>query len=550
MMSSREPSADADVCIVGSGPAGAILADALAQRGWNVVVLEAGRRFELDERLGQMEMELRPEYGRGAVWEMGGPRDAFVSSGTHRYYLNESRVKGVGGSTLHWGALTPRLHPEDFEMRSRHGLGRDWPIGYDDLAPYYLEAEREMGVSGAPHQFAAPRDEPYPQPAFPPSYSDGLIEEACAALGIETHSAPRAINIEPYNDRGECIGFGTCDPVCPSGAKYDASIHVESAEEAGARIIDRAPVRRLVHDEGGERIVEAVYSTPDGRTHRQRATYFVAACGAVETIRLLLLSASPRHPDGLANGSGTLGRYFMEHPGITVTATLDEPTRQHLIGYSTRITEQFYEYDEGPRGTFVIELSNTAGPRPTELALDQSPASGRLARGDVESVLAGDDWGNALHEDVAERSTRKLSINAWTEQLPVSANRIGIDRSTTDTHGNPVPEVTYSIDDRTRACLGRVEDRIHDIFEELGAVDITTESGPDSPWTAKHHMGGTRMGTEPSESVVDPTLLTHELSNLYLSSSSVFVTSGAANPTLTIAALTRRLADDLHERLS
>ena len=551
MTAPREPSDRADVCIVGSGPAGAILAASLAGQGHDVVVLEAGPRFDPRDRGRQLERALRPEFDAEEVWEMGGARDLFTSSGSHSYELNQSRVKGVGGSTLHWGAMTPRLHPEDFEKRTRYGVGADWPIDYDGLEPYYVAAEREMGVSGALSPFGGPRSAPYPLPAFPPSYSDSLVAPAFDELGIELHPIPRATNSEPYDGRSQCVGYGTCAPVCPSGAKYDASIHVEKAEAAGARVIDRVPVRRLEHDDAGQRITAVRYTTPDGTTHRQRADHFVLAAGAVESIRLLLLSASDRYPDGLANSSGLLGRGLMEHPVVTVSGRLDEPTRQHNIGFHTSMSEQYYPYDRGPEGTIILQPSNTAGPTPTEAGMAANSTIGEMISGNLDAPLEGTDWGDQLFERVAERwSDRHLALHAWVEQFPDPANRVNLDRSKTDDHGDPVPDVSLAFDDRTRQTLERAEAVLREILAELDASDVRAISTPDAPGTAAHHIGGLRMGTSPEQSVVGPTLQTHDLSNLYVSSSGVFVTGGAANPTLTIAALTLRLADHLDNRLS
>jgi choline dehydrogenase-like flavoprotein len=548
-MTDRTPAPPADVCIVGAGPAGAMLAASLADRGHDVVVLEAGPRFDRGERGRRMERALRPDHDDD-IWEMGGERDRFTTSGPVDYGLNAARVKGVGGTTLHWGAMTPRLHPEDFEMATRYGVGADWPISYADLEPYYLRAERAMGVAGAASPFGGARSGPHPMAPVPPSYSDGLLAEGFDAEGIALHPVPRAINTAQYDGRSECVGYGTCDPVCPSGAKYDATVHVRKAAESGARVVDRAPVQRLEHDADGERVVAAEYATPDGETHRQEARCFVVACGAVESVRLLLLSRSSQYPDGLANESGELGHYFMEHPGVRVRGRLEEPTRQHLIGYSTSMSEQYYAYDRGPEGTIILECSNTAGRQPVETALEQLPLSGRLLRGDVAAAFERDRWGERHLERVADEATRHVSINAWVEQLPDRDNRVSLDRSRTDDRGNPVPEVAFDVDERTRAALERAEAVCRDVLAAVGATDLRTNPESGAPfWTAHHQMGVTRMGSDPDASVLDPTLRTHDLSNLYVSSSGAFPTSGAANPTLTIAALTLRLADHLDGRL-
>ncbi|MFW5963730.1 MAG: NAD(P)-binding protein, partial [Natronomonas sp.] len=175
----RKPVTGADVCVVGAGPAGTIVADRLAAAGHEVVVLDAGPRFDPEDRIRRQERAIRPSFSRPDVWDGDAERDAYTSSGEKGYPLNHARVKGVGGSTLHWQGMVMRLHEDDFNSRSERGVGVDWPIDYADLRPQYAEAERERGVSGASdNPFAPPREEPHPMAAFPPSYSDSLFAEA------------------------------------------------------------------------------------------------------------------------------------------------------------------------------------------------------------------------------------------------------------------------------------------------------------------------------------------------------------------------------------
>ncbi len=528
----RTPAERVDVCVVGAGPAGALVAATLARRGHSVVVLEAGPRFSPDraDREGRMERALRPAHGPPAVWDVGGDRDAFSTSG-RSYPLNATRVKGVGGTSLHWQGMVMRFHEGDFETRTRYGVGVDWPIDYADLRPYYARAERELGVAGADdNPFGPPREEPYPMPAFPPSYSDALFAGACRDLGIATHSVPSARNSQAYDGRGPCEGYGTCRPVCPSGAKYTAEVHVREAEREGARVIDRAPVQRLDHDRAGEEVTAAVYATPDGAEHRQHARQFVLACGGVEIPRLLLLSRSEQYPDGLANSSGLVGRYFMDHLAARVGGRLDEPTRQNHVGFLTTESHQFYD-DRGPeRGAFKLEFLNYAGPAPAAAALD------------------ADGWGDELLAAVRERCGNWIEVAGLAEQLPREHNRVTLDPSRTDDHGNPVPEIHWQVDDHARRTIASANERQRSILDALGA-DVEWTVGPEITGPAAHHMGTTRMGEDPDASVVSPRLRTHDLANLWIPSSSVFVTGGALNPTLTIAALALRAADDLDSLL-
>jgi len=530
-MADRQPADRADVCVVGAGPAGGIVADKLASQGYDVVVLEAGPRFDDADRERRMERSIRPAHGPDSVWEMGVPRDAYASTGERHYPLNAARVKGVGGSTLHWQGMVMRLHEQDFNVESETGVGADWPIDYDDLRPQYAAAEEQLGVAGASdNPFAPPRERPHPLPAFPPSYSDSLFADACEEVGVTTHSVPNARLSEGRNDRSACVGYGTCQPVCPSGAKYDATIHVARAEQRGARVVDRAPVQRLEHDAAGERVTAAVYATPDGTEHRQEAREFVLAAGGVESPRLLLLSESEQYPNGLANSSGLVGRYFMDHLFAGVGGTLDEPTRQNHVGFNTTESHQFYDREDDSRGAIKLEFLNYAGPSPVEMA------------------LTGDDWGDEMLDRIRDGYGNHVAVGALVEQPPRKENRVRLHPERTDDHGNPVPDVVWSLDDYTRRTIERANEIQREILEELGA-DVQWTVGPESTGPAFHHMGTTRMGDDPETSVVNPQLRTHDLRNLTIPSSSVFPTGGAMNPTLTIAALALKATGHVAERL-
>ena len=538
----RTPAGEVDVCVVGAGVAGGLVAHRLARRGHEVVVLEAGERFDPSNRRHRMEEALRPDGPGNDVWEMGGERDRYVSSGEFDYPLNETRVKGVGGTTLHWLGVTPRLHPKDFEMDSRYGLADDWPFGYETLRPYYARAERALGVAGGgDNPFAPPRESDYPMDAFPQSDSDLLFETACERLGITTHTIPQARNSETYDGRSQCVGYSTCVPVCPSGAKYSGDVHVRKAEREGARVVDRAPVQRLEHDDSGETVIAARYRTPDGESHRQRARQFVLAAGAVETARLLLLSSSERYPDGLANSSGAVGHYFMEHPGIEARGVVPEGPNPNPVGFHTSESHQFYDHDEGFPGSIKLEFRNANPPSLVDLSLRGGDTD---ARRDVLDPVASDTWGDELVEDMesAFDGATELAVLASVEQLPLWDNAVSLDTDTTDEYGNPVPDVSYTVGDRARRTLEHAEGILRDIMSELGATQVSVEL-PEDPRHASHHMGTTRMGEDPDSSVVDPRLRTHDLDNLTVASGSTFVTAGVMNPTLTIAALSLKAAE-------
>ena len=540
MTADRTPSERADVCVVGSGPAGAILASDLATAGHDVIILEAGPRFPGDRetRERRLERHLRPGDSRSPWAENDGRA---VHSGS--YPLAATRVKGVGGTSLHWQGIAPRLRESDFRVASAYGYGTDWPITYDDLRPYYARAERALGVAGADDSpFGPPREEPYPLPAFPPSHSDALLAPACRDLEIVTHSIPNARTSEPYRGRPSCEGYGTCRPVCPSGAKYTAEYHVEAAEEAGARVVDRAPVTRLVHGDSG-RVTAAEYVAPDGTTHRQTARAVVVAAGGIETPRLLLLSRSSTYPDGLANSSGLVGRRFTDHVGFLVLGRLGEPTRQNYVGFPTSGTHQFYDDPDerlagatadlggdlpgrAERGAVQVEFSNYAGPSPVGIALES------------------ESWGDDLLEEIRERYGDWLAVRGLVEVTPRERNRVALDPDRTDGRGDPVPTVRFEPGERARRGVETATRIGRAILEASGAEVVFTLS-PEETGPAAHHTGTTPMGRDPEASVVDPWLGAHDHPNLWLVGSGPFPTAGAVNPTLTIAALSLRAAEDV-----
>jgi len=543
----RTPSERVDVCVIGGGVAGALVAHELGASGYDTVMLEAGERFARDDRFEQMETALRPGHSDLEVWNVGGDRDAFTSSGERFYPLNEKRVKGVGGTTLHWGGYTPRLHEKDFEMASRYGLAEDWPISYEDLRPYYRRAERALGVAGDDDNPFLDREAPFPLPGFPPSDTDALFASACAELGIAVHSLPQARNSKDYDARPQCEGYATCDPVCPTGAKYSGDVHVRKAESEGVRVIDRAPVQYLDHGRDPSTVEAAVYATPDGRTHRQEARQFVVACGGVETPRLLLLSKSEAHPDGLANSSGMVGRCFFDHLYVNVTARVDDPGNPNPTGFPTSQSQEFYDHDDPTPGSVLLTFQNNDPINLVETALQGGYES---VTDKLADAFVGDPWGDDLLEVLRSKQTpgrARMTVTAAVESLPKRSSRVGLDTSRTDDHGNPVPDISWSLDDRAKQTLRRAEEIQRRILAELDGEFVA--SNVDDPNPGGHHMGTTRMGTDPAESVVDPRLRAHDVSNLTIASSSVFVTGGAANPTLTIAALALKAADHLRADL-
>ncbi len=517
---------EAEVCIIGAGAAGGIMALELARRGIDVAVLESGPRHDFQQRGEYVRRYLKHEN----PWETPLPGlDRYTGSGTLSNFLWGKRVRGVGGSTLHWEGYAFRLHADDFRLRSRYGIADDWPIAYEDLEPYYARAESALGVAGvADDPFASPRSTPFPLPAFPFSYSDGIFSRACRSLGIAFHSLPQARNSVAYGGRSPCRACGTCH-VCPTGAKASTDLtHIPAAEATGhAHVLTDATVLRLDVDRTG-RVRAAVYARPDRVEQRVSARVFVLAGGGVENARLLLLSPTGEFPDGLANRSGLVGKFFMSHPSVDVTGRMAETVYPYRIGFSTAMSRQFaIGRDRASQGVFFLEFMNSAGPTPAEIAA----TSGR--------------WGAELREHVREEFGRWLGIRIYCEQLPERGNSVSLNPKARDYFGNPVPHLHYVVGRYEQKALDEGVAVASKIFGALGATDVRR----GGMGFAGHLIGTHRMGLDPLTSVVDANLRAHDVPNLYLVGSGCFVTASSSPPTLTIAALAIRAAEHIATQL-
>jgi choline dehydrogenase-like flavoprotein len=517
-----DPVREAEVCIVGAGAAGGIMAAELARRGVEVVVLESGPRHD---------MARRPEYTRRFLrgenpWRTPIPElDRYTTAGAVPYPLHMSRSRGVGGSTLFWEGYALRLHADDFRLRTLHGVGDDWPISYQDLEPYYRRAERALGVAGeADDPWASPRSAAFPLPAFPWSFSDGLFARAGEKLGIALQHLPQARNSVAYGGRSPCLACGTCH-VCPIGAKSSVDLtHFPDAEATGrVRVLPNATVLRLELDRPGL-ASRVVYAGHDRQQHSLSARLFVLAGGAVENARLLLLSASTSHPRGLANSSGLVGKGFTSHPSVDVTGHVVERVYPYRTGFSTAMARQFaVGRERASRAGFFLEFLNSAGPTPAGLAV----TSGR--------------WGRGLREHIRAEFGHTLGIRIFCEQLPDPENAVSLDPQVKDHFGSPAPHITYSVGAYERRALEHAEGVARDILRALGATDL--QSRPLR--FAAHQIATHRMGTDARASVVGPDLRAHDVGNLYLVGSGSFVTASPSPPTLTIAALAIRAAEHI-----
>lgn len=532
----------ADVLIVGAGVAGSLIAYELAQSGAHVTVLESGPSVDRGEAVDLFRKAVAkvPESAYADVPYAPRPstldlRAYYVQDGPDTFAATYERR--VGGTTWHWLGTALRLLPNDFKMQTAYGVGIDWPISYDDVAPWYDRAERELGVSGDEKADlgGAPRSGPYPLPPIAQSYLDGRVGVAASKIGLNVAPTPQARNSQAYDDRPPCCGNASCIPVCPIGAKYDGAVHAQKARGKGVRILQQSIAYAVDVAPGGT--IEAIrFKRPDGSKHRATAKLFVIAAHAIETPKLLLISRTSAVPNGVANSSGQMGRNLSDHPTQLSWALTKEPVYPYRGPLSTSGIEMLRDGAfRSKRSAFRIEIGNDGWSWPFGWPTDSAKAL-------IDRGLSG----AALQRALDERMQREIRFASLNEQLADSQNRIVPDWDSRDAIGIPRPRITYRLD---RYALDGMDEakRMHDrLFDALG---VTERHHSPSFQSAGHIMGTYRMGRDPKTSVADADCRSHDHANLYFAGSGLFPTFGTANPTLTIVALALRTADAIRTTL-
>ncbi|MFI9274382.1 GMC family oxidoreductase [Kitasatospora sp. NPDC052896] len=586
-----------DAIVVGAGFAGSLIAKRLGDQGWRVLVLEAGPgdRREDPVRLRATAADTYRAADRKVITSPyrtspvapspdGGFRDDgyLVQRGPDPYV--SGYLRGNGGTGLAWTGLTPRMHPEDFRV-SRLGPGRDWPLGYSELEPHYRAAEAELGVAAdVEEQRAAlglpfPDDYAFPMRAIPRGHLDRLaatawdgrtVHEPGAAAPTELrvvgtpharNGVPDPAHHGPAHGPGDevgqprCVGHASCVPVCPSGAKY-TPLRTQGRWAESVTLLTRAVVGRVLAA-GNGRITGVEYrryderGTPEPDTHHAEADLVVLAAHAIENARLLLAS-------GLANRSDQVGRNLMDHPVLLTWGLLPRPAGPYRGPALTAGVEAFrFGPERARRAPFRVEIGNwgwswAAGPpdlRVAELLRSGGP--------DGRGLL-----GPALRRAVGDRVGREFALSFELEQEADPANRVTIDPRHRDLLGNPRPVLTYRLSDHVKRGMAAARAVSEQLFALLGVQDRTRYApGPDWPgcfefegrrygYRAAGHAGGTHlMGTSPGNSVVDAWQRCWDHPNLYAVGCGSMPSLGTSNPSLTMAALALRSAEQINRDL-
>jgi choline dehydrogenase-like flavoprotein len=507
------PDDEVDLVVVGAGAGGGVLTQRLARAGWSVVCLDAGPFWDPDRDWVSDERGAHTLYWTEPR-QIGGADPIPLGS--------NNSGRGVGGSMIHYAGYTPRLHPSDFHTYRTDGFGADWPIAYRDLRPYYEQIEAELPVAGQDWPWGDPHS--YPHAPHPVGGNGSVFLRGAAAAGIQARVGPVAITNGRFGNRPHCIYRGFCLQGCKVNAKASPLItHIPDALAHGAEIRPDSMVSRILVDDRTGRVTGVSYLN-NGRQFRQRARAVAVAGYSIETPRLLLLSATPRFPQGLGNDHDQLGRYVMVQGAPQTAGRFAEEIRMYKAPPPEVSSEQFYETRPGQpyvRGWSI----QTVSPLPITWA---------------EHVTAQGHWGAPLREYMRDY-VHWATLGALCEFEPVAGNRITLAEET-DRHGLPVAHFNYSQTDNDRHLMTAAQRSMETILHAAGAQEVITIK------RFAHLVGGARMARTAADGVIDADHRVFGLPNLFVVDGSTLPTQGSANPALTIMALAARVADRLASR--
>ncbi|MGY1992426.1 GMC family oxidoreductase [Mycolicibacterium fortuitum] len=499
---------EVDVVIVGAGAGGATLGQRLARAGWTVVLIDAGPFWNPDTDWVSDE-----RGSHGLYWteprQIGGANPVPLGS--------NNSGRGVGGSMVHYAGYTPRFHPSDFRTDSLDGVGADWPISYGDLRGYYEQIEAELPVAGQDWPWGDPHA--YPHSPHPVSGNGLVALRGARRLGIEMRVGPVAIPNGRFGNRPHCIYRGFCIQGCRVNAKASPLItHIPDALAHGAEVRPDSHVTRVLVDDR-QRQVTGVEYLHDGTLHRQRAQAVVVAGYAIETPRLLMLSATHGYPEGLGNEHDQLGRNVMVQGAPQVAGRFAGEIRMYKAPPPEASTEQFYETDPMKPYRRGFSVQNVS-PLPITWS---------------EHVAAQGHWGQTLREYMRDY-IHWATLGALCELLPQPDNRVTL-ADEKDRHGLPVAHFSYSQCDNDKSLIAAATEVMSDMLRAAGAEEVIAIE------RYAHLVGGARMAARPEDGVIDDEHRVFGVDRLYVVDGSVLPTQGAANPALTIMALAARAAD-------
>lgn len=564
-MATRLP--ETDVVVVGLGAAGGVAVLPLTRAGLKVIGLEAGTWMNsaVDYKADEVFNNVRALVTTGT--KAGGEIPTFRTAPDQvaRQAARHPMMNAVGGTSIHYHAQSWRLNPWDFRIRSatleRYGAGylpddssvEDWPLSYADLEPFYEYIEYEVGVSGkagniqgridpAGNIFEGSRQREYPMPPLRSCDYLDRMSTAATALGFHPYRGPAAINSQAYQGRPGCAFHGYCDRGgCHIRAKSSTDVTTipKALATGNLTVTDNANVRRIESDASG-RITGVTYLR-NGEEFFQPAQAVLLGTYTYENIRLLLLSRSARHPDGLGNNRGQLGRHYFGHwdaqagVGVSALFPFDLNIWYGAIAQGVMVDDWADDnFDHAGLG-FIGGASLHAYTEKHPIGAAAMLTYGRVPR----------RWGAEWKSFIRENAGRWASAYVQTTTLPYRNTWADLDPNVTDPFGDPVLRLTSGPKQNEPKAAAHAAGKMIEWFRAAGAIEVAGGQGGTGPALSTHAHGGTRMGANPDTSVVDAWGFVHDAPNLGLLGGSVMGTAGARNPTQTLQALAWRTAEQL-----
>lgn len=553
-----------DVIVVGSGASGGVAAYALAVRGLKVLCLEAGPMVEPHRDFHNHKLPYKwPYRGKGKPGKYGALPQGMewkINEWTENLYtipqndpyalapgakFTWTRLRAVGGRTLLWGRESGRFGPLDFKPKSQQdGFGEDWPISYEDLAPYYDKVETLIGVAGgAEDVYNSPASKNL-MPAFRPRCGEYLIKKGAAKLGIKTVSFPLAVLSKPYDNRLACHYCGACNFGCDTASRFSTLevLFPKLQEMQDFTLRPNAVVHKVLLDTSTRKARGVSFiDTTNRQEYEAYGKAVILGASMVESIRILFNSRTTDFPQGLANSSGVLGRYLMEHVAFNA-----------LEGFFPQLAGRPTTNDDGPGANSLYIPRYNYGRK-----------SGKFLRGYRFTFETGcgmgpgpganlPGFGSAYKKKIKELYPAAVTMDGYGEGLPFASNYVEIDpQGLTDKYG--IPQVRFHTNaeyEHAFAIRDEMYGQMEEILKASGAEILPYEKRNPYPLgSVTHEAGGARMGGDPKNSVVDQWNRCHDIKNLLVVDAACFTSHPEKSITLTIMALAQRASEHLAEEI-
>jgi choline dehydrogenase-like flavoprotein len=536
-----EPAKVHPVVVVGSGASGGMAAWNLTRQGIDVVLLDAGQKFDKSgswEHVPAWERYWRTRAGEKPIqWFLDPKEQPYLTPAERPFDL--ARVWGHGGKTNTWGRVSLRYAAVDFKSAERDGWEIPWPISYEDVSPYYDKVEELIGVCGGDDDSETLPGSKFLQPAPAPRCAERMLQRAAARMGVPIVAGRRANMTRATRGFAPCHYCGRCSEGCSTASFFNSADHLLPFALATGKLDLRSnavAARVLVDDRGLAKGVQ-YFDRKTGAERQVLAKVVVVGASAMDSTRLLLNSKSNRFPGGIGNGSDVIGRYLCEQVRINVKGVLRDlegTPRRHDRGiggehiYLPRFNLRAPHKRDYLRG-FGVQFWNTGA------YADGAP---------VASYVPG--FGSSFKREVKRRAPGWVEIHPFGEVLPYADNRVTVDESRTDRYGVPLMRIDYRIRENERKMVEHMGDLVEEMVKTAGGELLDYRRGEtDKAGSAIHEHGTCRMGADPRRSALNAFNQMHEVRNVFVVDGSAFTTASEKNPTLTILALSWRATDYL-----